>query len=154
MLKKKLNIYYIFNYLYRNIFNEKKIISSLAKNKIGAPSYHFIDLSKFNQNDDIFYPKIGDVITYEARRFNGSPVGVFSHRIIGGNLASGFIVKGTTIQNFDKTNSYAKRGHLPDVEYILNNPKVPCKKYLSSMNRKPKAPSGRINSNCILLKVY
>lgn len=68
--------------------------------------------------------------------------------------SSGFIVKGTTIQNFDKTNSYAKRGHLPDVEYILNNPKVPCKKYLSSMNRKPKAPSGRINSNCILLKVY
>jgi signal peptidase I len=39
-------------------------------------------------------PVVGDVVAYTAKRFNGDPVGVFSHRIIGGDLVSGFIVKG------------------------------------------------------------
>lgn len=39
-------------------------------------------------------PQIGDVITYEARRFNGEGVGTFTHRIISGNLNEGFVVKG------------------------------------------------------------
>jgi len=39
-------------------------------------------------------PKVGDVIAYQARRFNGQAVAVFSHRIIGGNIKSGFVVKG------------------------------------------------------------
>lgn len=39
-------------------------------------------------------PKIGDVVAYQAKRFNGSAVGVFSHRVVGGNLATGLIVKG------------------------------------------------------------
>ena len=36
----------------------------------------------------------GDVVTYQARRFNGEGVGVFTHRIIGGDSKSGFLVKG------------------------------------------------------------
>ena len=39
-------------------------------------------------------PRIGDVIAYQAKRFNGSPVAVFSHRIVGGDIYKGFIVKG------------------------------------------------------------
>jgi len=39
-------------------------------------------------------PKKGDVVAYTGRRFDGASVGVFSHRIIGGDAASGFIVKG------------------------------------------------------------
>ncbi|CAN2213546.1 sigpep_I_arch, signal peptidase I [Candidatus Nanopelagicaceae bacterium] len=39
-------------------------------------------------------PKIGDVIAYEAKRFNGENVAVFSHRIISGDLQNGFVVKG------------------------------------------------------------
>lgn len=39
-------------------------------------------------------PRIGDVVTYQARRFNGEKVAVFSHRIISGDLANGFVVKG------------------------------------------------------------
>jgi signal peptidase I len=39
-------------------------------------------------------PVIGDVIAYQAKRFNGDAVAVFSHRIIGGDIKSGFIVKG------------------------------------------------------------
>ena len=39
-------------------------------------------------------PQIGDVIAYQAKRFNGENVAVFSHRIIGGDIDNGFIVKG------------------------------------------------------------
>ena len=39
-------------------------------------------------------PKLADVVAYEARTFAGAPVGVFSHRIIAGNLQDGFVVKG------------------------------------------------------------
>lgn len=39
-------------------------------------------------------PVIGDIVTYVAKRFDGSPVGTFTHRIIDGDKDSGFIVKG------------------------------------------------------------
>jgi signal peptidase I len=39
-------------------------------------------------------PEIGDVVTYVAKRFDGSPVGNFTHRIISGSQTEGFIVKG------------------------------------------------------------
>ena len=39
-------------------------------------------------------PQIDDVIAYQAKRFNGENVAVFSHRIIGGDIDNGFIVKG------------------------------------------------------------
>ncbi len=39
-------------------------------------------------------PKTGSVVAYVGRRFDGTAVGVFSHRIIGGDATNGFIVKG------------------------------------------------------------
>jgi len=39
-------------------------------------------------------PKIGDVAAYQARRFDGAPVGVFTHRIIDGDGKNGWIFKG------------------------------------------------------------
>ena len=39
-------------------------------------------------------PEIGKVVAYQAKRFDGSPVGVFSHRIIAGNETQGWVVKG------------------------------------------------------------
>lgn len=39
-------------------------------------------------------PKVGDVAAYTARRFSGEPVGLFTHRIIGGNADVGFTMKG------------------------------------------------------------
>jgi signal peptidase I len=39
-------------------------------------------------------PKVGDVVAYQAKRFNGENVAVFSHRIISGDLQNGFVVKG------------------------------------------------------------
>jgi len=39
-------------------------------------------------------PEVGKVVAYQGRRFDGSRVGVFSHRIIGGDPKSGWIVKG------------------------------------------------------------
>jgi signal peptidase I len=39
-------------------------------------------------------PKLDDVAAYQARRFDGAPVGVFTHRIMGGDGQSGWILKG------------------------------------------------------------
>ena len=39
-------------------------------------------------------PKVGDVAAYTGRRFDGSEVGIFTHRIIGGDGVNGFIFKG------------------------------------------------------------
>jgi signal peptidase I len=39
-------------------------------------------------------PKVDDVAAYQARRFDGAPVGVFTHRIIGGDSQSGWILQG------------------------------------------------------------
>jgi signal peptidase I len=39
-------------------------------------------------------PKIGDVAAYTGRRFDGTEVGVFTHRIIGGDAVNGFLMKG------------------------------------------------------------
>ena len=39
-------------------------------------------------------PKIDEVAAYQARRFDGAPVGVFTHRIIDGNAQTGWILKG------------------------------------------------------------
>jgi signal peptidase I len=39
-------------------------------------------------------PEVGQVATYTGRRFSGEVVGLFTHRIIGGNAETGFIMKG------------------------------------------------------------
>jgi signal peptidase I len=59
-------------------------------------------------------PKQGDVVAYTAKRFDGSPVGVFSHRIIGGDAQTGFIVQGDANPNPD-----VQRPLIPDIEGIV-----------------------------------
>lgn len=39
-------------------------------------------------------PEVGEVATYTARRFSGEEVGLFTHRIIGGDAMTGFTMKG------------------------------------------------------------
>ncbi len=39
-------------------------------------------------------PKINDVVAYTGRRFDGSSVGTFTHRILSGDGVNGFLVKG------------------------------------------------------------
>jgi len=39
-------------------------------------------------------PKVGDVVAYTGRRFDGSSVGTFTHRILDGDGQNGFLVKG------------------------------------------------------------
>jgi signal peptidase len=53
-------------------------------------------------------PKLGDVIAYQARRFNGQAVAVFSHRIIGGDIKSGFVVKGDANKTPDNQKPVSK----------------------------------------------
>jgi signal peptidase I len=45
-------------------------------------------------NPDRIAPAVGKVAAYQARRFDGSPVGVFSHRIVAGNATQGWVMKG------------------------------------------------------------
>jgi signal peptidase I len=39
-------------------------------------------------------PELGDVVAYTARRFSGESVGIFTHRIIGGDPVNGWLMKG------------------------------------------------------------
>jgi signal peptidase I len=39
-------------------------------------------------------PKLGDIAAYTARRFSGESVGIFTHRVIGGDPVNGWIMKG------------------------------------------------------------
>jgi signal peptidase I len=59
-------------------------------------------------------PEQGDVVAYEGKRFDGSKVGVFSHRIIGGDAQNGFVVKGDANPNPD-----VQRPKIPDISGIV-----------------------------------
>jgi signal peptidase I len=39
-------------------------------------------------------PQLGDIAAYTARRFSGESVGIFTHRIIGGDPVNGWLMKG------------------------------------------------------------
>lgn len=39
-------------------------------------------------------PELGSVVSYQARQFDGTPVGIFTHRIIGGDAVQGWLLKG------------------------------------------------------------
>ena len=59
-------------------------------------------------------PKTGDVVSYTARRFDGAPVGVFSHRVIGGDPVNGFLVKGDSNPSPD-----VQRPKLEDIDGVV-----------------------------------
>ena len=59
-------------------------------------------------------PKKGDVVAYVGRRFDGTSVGVFSHRIIGGDAQAGFIVKGDANPSPD-----VQHPKIPDITGIV-----------------------------------
>ena len=45
-------------------------------------------------NSERVVPQVGSISAYQARQFSGAPVGVFTHRIIGGNALDGWLMKG------------------------------------------------------------
>jgi signal peptidase len=45
-------------------------------------------------NPERLAPEVGKVAAYQARRFDGSAVGVFSHRIVAGSAEEGWVMKG------------------------------------------------------------
>jgi signal peptidase I len=58
-----------------------------------APSINPGDIV-ITANPNRVLPHIGSVVAYQARTFDGRPVGVFSHRIISGNESDGYLMKG------------------------------------------------------------
>jgi signal peptidase len=62
---------------------------------IKAGDIVFLNPSKTNT------PQKGDIVTYTGRRFDGTAVGSFTHRIVGGDATSGFTLKGDANINPD-----------------------------------------------------
>ena len=45
-------------------------------------------------NPERLPPKVGDIVTYTGRRFDGSAVASFTHRVMSGDAKNGFVMKG------------------------------------------------------------
>jgi signal peptidase I len=45
-------------------------------------------------NPERLPPKVGDIVTYTARRYDGTAVASFTHRVMSGDAQSGFVMKG------------------------------------------------------------
>jgi signal peptidase I len=59
-------------------------------------------------------PEVGEVATYTARRFSGESVGLFTHRIIGGDATTGFTMKGDANPSPD-----VQRPKIADIEGVV-----------------------------------
>lgn len=59
-------------------------------------------------------PRINDVVAYTGKRFDGSSVGTFTHRILSGDATNGFLVKGDA--NLDPD---VQRPKLADISGIV-----------------------------------
>lgn len=59
-------------------------------------------------------PEVGEVATYTARRFSGEKVGLFTHRIIGGDATTGFTMKGDANPTPD-----TQRPKIADIEGVV-----------------------------------
>ena len=59
-------------------------------------------------------PEVGEVATYTGRRFSGEAVGLFTHRIIGGDAVNGFTMKGDANPNPD-----VQRPKLEDINGVV-----------------------------------
>jgi signal peptidase I len=59
-------------------------------------------------------PEVGEVATYTGRRFSGEVVGLFTHRIIGGDAVNGFTMKGDANPNPD-----VQRPKLEDINGVV-----------------------------------
>jgi signal peptidase len=58
-----------------------------------APTINAGDIVILNPSKTIAVQK-DDIVTYTGRRFDGAAVGSFTHRIVGGDMETGFILKG------------------------------------------------------------
>lgn len=45
-------------------------------------------------NPERLPPKVGDIVTYTGRRYDGTAVASFTHRVMSGDAQSGFVMKG------------------------------------------------------------
>ena len=59
-------------------------------------------------------PKINDVVVYSGKRFDGTPVAPFAHRIIGGSPLAGFEMKGDA-----NTEADVQRPKLSEIEGVV-----------------------------------
>jgi hypothetical protein len=67
-----------------------------------------------------------------------------------------FIVKGSTIQNYDESKSFSKRIRKPEkvIPSILTDPRKKIEKDIGSLKTKIEVPTGRINDQTLLLRTF
>jgi signal peptidase I len=63
---------------------------------------------------DRMSPEIGDVVVYTGKKFDGTTVAPFAHRIIGGDSANGFVVKGDNNPEAD-----VQKPKVADIEAVV-----------------------------------
>jgi hypothetical protein len=71
------------------------------------------------------------------------------------SAVSGFEISGTTIKNFDKDSKQATL-RKPDeiLPLILNKTEKQIEKVWETITTKIDSPTGRINADCILMRVF
>jgi len=63
---------------------------------------------------DRMSPEIGDVVVYTGKKFDGTTVAPFAHRIIGGDSSNGFVVKGDNNPEAD-----VQKPKVADIEAVV-----------------------------------
>jgi hypothetical protein len=64
-------------------------------------------------------------------------------------------MKGTTITGFSKEDSEVKTLKKPkeQIQKLLSGGKIVLRKFMEELKTKGRVPNGRINANCVLLRV-
>jgi hypothetical protein len=70
--------------------------------------------------------------------------------------STGFVVKGSTIINFDPNKSWMKKLRKPNeiLDYIVDSSQIAINNLSGNLTTKPYPPTGRIGLNYIILKVF
>jgi hypothetical protein len=71
------------------------------------------------------------------------------------NDAGGFLIKGTTLQNFNETKSIQKKLRKPEVSLpeILSAGKVTLRNFMDGIRAVESSLNGRLNADIILLRI-
>lgn len=95
-----------------------------------------------------------------AKMINSSEIWIYNtkyRKLITYVAADGFLltIKGTTVQNFDVVKSQSKTLRKPEeIKQYADMTKRSLNSTFKSLKTKPSKPNGRINEECVILKVF
>jgi hypothetical protein len=127
------------------------VIRKVRKKTVKAPSTQVKKLK--------YSPVFGDLglVSFDAEKLVGAEtVYVYDTKtrklkVFNSNGGDGITVSGTTLKNCTVEEKMVRK---PETLKTLPKPKTKVAKYYNELTTKPKETSGRINANCILLRVF